>query len=269
MTDSNFSFWHSATFSNDGSKLLFSDEWGGGQQPKCRAVDPIEWGGDAIFNLKSGQMNMAGYYKMPAVQTYNENCVAHNGGLLPIPGRDVMAQGWYQGGVSIFDFTDPKHAFEVAYFDRGPISDSAMVIGGYWCAYWYNGHIYASELARGLDIFDLKASPMISQNEIDAMNLVHLDVLNPQSQPQYVWPAAFPVVKSYLDQLVRNKGLPAARTTAIAASVASAEKATGAARKTALTTLATALDKDAPSASDAAKVKMMAAAVRDLAAATK
>src|SRR5262249_32948792 len=157
----------------------------------------------------------------------------------------VMAQGWYQGGVSIFDFTDIKHPHEIAYFDRGPISDTTSVVGGYWCAYWYNGHIYASELARGIDVFDLKPSEFVSQNEIDAMKLVQLPEFNPQSQPKYVWPAAFPVVKSYLDQIVRDKQLPLLRTTAITTSIAAAEKATGAARATALTNLATALDKDA------------------------
>ncbi|HEY8829371.1 MAG TPA: hypothetical protein VIM83_02100, partial [Candidatus Limnocylindria bacterium] len=144
VADSNFSFWHSATFSNDASKLIFTDEWGGGTQPKCRATDPIDWGADALFTLQNGKLNPAGYFKMPAAQTSTENCVAHNGGLVPVPGRDIMVQGWYQGGVSIFDFTDAAHPKEIAYFDRGPIDASKLVIGGYWAGYYYNGYIYGS-----------------------------------------------------------------------------------------------------------------------------
>ncbi len=133
VADSNFSFWHSATFTNDASKLLFTDEWGGGTQPKCRATDPIDWGADAIFTLTDNTLTHTGYYKMPAAQTEEENCVAHNGNLVPVPGRDIMVQGWYQGGVSVFDFTDPAHPKEIAYFDRGPIDSTKLVLGGYWC----------------------------------------------------------------------------------------------------------------------------------------
>src|SRR5437762_5470058 len=154
VADSNFSYWHSATFNNDGTKLLFSDEWGGGGQPKCRATDKPEWGADAIFTVANGTMTFQSYYKMPAPQTPFENCVAHNGSLIPIPGRDVMVQGWYQGGISVFDWTDPAHPKEIAFFDRGPVDSTKLASGGSWSAYWYNGYIYHFDITRGLDIFD-------------------------------------------------------------------------------------------------------------------
>lgn len=264
VADSNFSFWHSATFSNDASKLLYTDEWGGGTQPKCRATDPIDWGADAIFTLRNGKLNHVGYFKMPAAQTETENCVAHNGGLIPVPGRDIMVQGWYQGGVSVFDFTNPAHPKEIAYFDRGPIDASKLVIGGYWAGYYYNGYIYGSEIARGLDVFKLTPTADLTQNEIDAANLVRFNSLNPQMQPKLVWPAAFPVARAYVDQLVRDNGLPASRTTAITNALRSAEKLSGTARAAALKTLAGQLDRDASGASDAARVRALATVVRGL-----
>jgi hypothetical protein len=263
--DGNFAFWHSATFNNAGTKVLFTDEWGGGTQPKCRFDDPIDWGGDAIFTLDNRHLTQGAYFKMPAAQTKEENCVAHNGSLVPVPGRDIMVQGWYQGGIDVIDFTDAHHPYEIAYFDRGPVDATKMVTAGFWAGYWYNGHIVGSEIARGLDIFDLTPSKYLSQNEIDAAKLVHLDQFNPQSQPKIVWPAAFPVVRSYLDQLVRGSGLAASRTSAIATELNAAEQATGAARRTALTSIATQLDADVSGAADAARVQAMAAAVRDLA----
>jgi hypothetical protein len=263
--DTNFAFWHSATFNNDGSKVLFTDEWGGGTQPKCRADDPIDWGGDAIFTLSNDHLTQGAYFKMPAAQTKEENCVAHNGSLIPVPGRDLMVQGWYQGGLDVIDFTDPRHPYEVAYFDRGPVDASKMVTAGYWAGYWYNGHIIGSEIARGLDIFELQPNKYLSQNEIDAAKLVHLDQFNPQSQVKFTWPAAFPVVRSYLDQLVRGNGLASSRTSAIASQLNAAEAASGAARRDALNAIAAQLDADAGSAADAARVRKMAGAVRDLA----
>ena len=275
--DSNFAFWHSATFNNDGSKVIFTDEWGGGTSPRCRVIDPLNWGGDAIFTIKDRKLIQGAYFKMPAAQTEQENCVAHNGSLVPVPGRDIMVQGWYQGGVDVFDFTDPMHPHEIAYFDRGPIpnhperpdsSTTAIVTGGFWAGYWYNGHIIASEIARGIDIFELTPSEWLSQNEIDAAKLVKWDQFNPQMQPKIVWPAAFPVVRSYLDQLVRGDGLATARTSAIAKELNSAEKLRGVGRASALAKLAGQLDKDASGAADGARVKAMAAAVRDLAKAS-
>ena len=263
--DTNFAFWHSATFNNDGTKVLFTDEWGGGTLPKCRADDPIDWGGDAIFTLTNDHLTQRAYFKMPAAQTKTENCVAHNGSLIPIPGRDIMVQGWYQGGLDVIDFTDPNHPYEVAYFDRGPVDANSLVTAGYWAGYWYNGHIIGSEIARGLDIFELVPNKYLSQNEIDAAKLVHFDQFNPQSQPKIVWPAAFPVVRSYLDQLVRGNGLASSRTSAIASQLTAAEGMNGAARRDALNALATQLDADASGAADAARVRKMAGAVRDLA----
>jgi len=264
VADSNFSFWHSATFNNDATSLLYTDEWGGGTQPKCRATDPIDWGADAIFTLRNRKLNHVGYFKMPAAQTSTENCVAHNGGLIPVPGRDIMVQGWYQGGVSVFDFTNPAHPKEIAYFDRGPIDASKLVIGGYWAGYYYNGYIYGSEIARGLDVFKLTPTADLTQNEIDAANLVRFDRYNPQSQPKLVWPAAFPVARAYVDQLVRDNGLPAARTTAIMTALKSAERMRGAKRTAALKTLAGELDHDASGASDATRVHALAAVVKRL-----
>ena len=263
--DTNFAFWHSATFNNDGTKVLFTDEWGGGTQAKCRFDDPIDWGADAIFTLRDGRLTQAAYFKMPAAQTREENCVAHNGSLVPVPGRDLMAQGWYQGGLDVIDFTDANHPYEVAYFDRGPVDSAHMVTAGHWAAYWYNGHIIASEIARGLDILELVPNEYLSQNEIDAAKLVRFDTFNPQLQPKIVWPAAFPVVRSYLDQLVRGGGLSVSRTSAIGAQLAAAEALSGSARRAALTSLAAQVDGDVAGASDGARVRAMAAAIRDLA----
>ena len=262
--DSNFSFWHSATFNNDGTKILFTDEWGGGTQPRCRSSDKYEWGADAIFALVDGKMTFQSYYKMPAVQTPNENCVAHNGTLIPVPGRDIMAQAWYQGGVSVFDWTDAAHPKEIAYYDMGPMDSTKMVMGGYWSTYWYNGYIVASEISRGLDIFQLKPSALLSKNEIDAAKLVHFDYFNAQDQPKFTWPASFVVARAYLDQLVRGNGVSSEVSSAIARDLASAEKADGTERKAALMRLANQLDTDAGAAADSRKVRAMATAVRAL-----
>jgi hypothetical protein len=267
VTDTNFAAWHSVTFSNDGSKILFSDEWGGGVQPRCRPSDNVKWGADAIYTLAAnGDMAFKSYYKLPAPQTAFENCVAHNGSLIPIPGRDVMVQGWYQGGLSVFDWTDPSHPKEIAYFDRGPMDTTKLVLSGYWSVYWYNGLIIGSEITRGLDMFELKPSAFLSQNEIDAAKSVRFRWLNVQDQPRLVWPAIFAVPRSYLDQLARDNGLPADRRAAIAHALDAAEKQTGATRGAALTQLATQLDADAQTSTDAPRVTAMAAAVRRLAA---
>jgi hypothetical protein len=265
VADSNFSFWHSATFNNDGTKLLFSDEWGGGSQPRCRATDKPEWGADAIFTLNHDSMAFKSYYKLPAPQTQFENCVAHNGSLIPIPGRDVMVQAWYQGGISVFDWTDPAHPKEIAFFDRGPIDSTKMVGGGSWSAYWYNGFIYSSEIARGLDVFELLPSPQISKNEIDAAKSVHLDYLNVQDQQKLVWPKTFSLARAYVDQLERNNGLPAARIAAIRSELDRAERNSGQPRQELLTQLASQVAGEGRSAGDQAKVQTLAGAIRDLA----
>ena len=211
VVDKSFSYWHSATFNNRGTKVLFTDEWGGGTRPRCRASDPPTWGGDAIFDLVDRRFRFGAYYKLPAPQTEQENCVAHNGSLIPVPGRDIMAQAWYQGGISVFDFTDTTKPFEIAFFDRGPIDATRLMTGGFWSAYWYNGNIYASELARGIDVFRLTPSEHLSQNEIAAAVLVHAEAFNPQHQSRIAWPASPLVANAYLDQLARGKVIPAPR----------------------------------------------------------
>jgi hypothetical protein len=225
VNDPNYSYWHSASFSNDGSKVVFTDEWGGGLGARCRPNDPSKWGADAIFHLKDQKLTFANYYKLPAAQGDTENCVAHNGSLVPVPGRDIEVQAWYQGGISIMDFTDPAKPFEIAYFDRGPIDPKMLVLGGDWSAYWYNGNIYASEIARGLDIFELTPTKFLTQNEIDAAKAVQTSELNVQNQQKIEWPANLVVAKAYLDQLSRSQGLPSGKISKLQKAIQNAEKA--------------------------------------------
>jgi hypothetical protein len=262
--DINMSFWHSATFSNDGSKILFSDEWGGGSQPRCRDTDKLEWGANALFTIADRKMQFKSYYKMPAPQTSFENCVAHNGSLIPIPGREVMVQGWYQGGISVFDWTDVANPKEIAYFDRGPVDSTRLISGGSWSVYWYNGLIVSSEIARGLDIFELVPNGLISQNELDAAKTVTFDFLNAQEQRKMVWPPSFAKARAFLDQLERGNGLASARITAVRSELASAEKLTGDSRRQALDRLSSQLAQDASSAGDRARARMLADAVKEL-----
>ncbi len=267
VADSNFSYWHSATFNNAGTRVLFSDEWGGGGAPKCRASDPKEWGADAIFTIgKDRALSFDGYYKMPAAQTAQENCVAHNGSLIPVPGRDIMVQAWYQGGISVFDWTQPGKPVEIAFHDRGPISAEKMEMGGSWSVYWYNGVIVSSEIARGLDIFELTPSAALTANEIAAAKTVKLDYLNAQGQPQFVWPPSFHKARAFVDQLERSGGLGPVRLQAVRNSLARAEKARGAARTGALRAIAQSLGADIDRSSDAEKVRMLRDAVRELVA---
>jgi len=262
--DANMAFWHSATFSNDGKKVLFSDEWGGGTQPRCRPTDKLEWGANALFTIENGKLVFHSYYKMPAPQTATENCVAHNGSLIPIPGRDVMVQGFYQGGLTVFDWTDPKRPKEIAFFDRGPVSAERLITGGYWSTYWYNGVIVGSEIERGLDVFELVPNPLISQNEIDAAKTVKMNYYNTQDQQKFVWPPSFALAKAYVDQLERSNGLTAAKIQSTRTALAAAERASGAQRTTALNQLATQLNGDVVGSSDQAKVRMLISAVTDL-----
>jgi hypothetical protein len=262
VTDPNYAFWHSANFSNDGTKVLFTDEWGGGGQPRCRATDPMNWGADAIFRLNKGKLTLASYYKMPAPQTELENCVAHNGSLIPIPGRDVEVQSWYQGGVSIVDFTDVEHPFEVGYFDRGPVDGVKRAMGGQWSTYWYNGYIYGSEIARGVDVFKLVPNKYLTQNEIDAANQVHFGELNVQNQPKISWPANYVVAKAYLDQLARGSSVNPARLAGLNAAIAKAEASNSNPKDVAkLRSMAAGLDKDASAAktpADANRLRALA-----------
>jgi len=215
VVDKNFAYWHSATFNNNGTKVVFTDEWGGGVRPRCRASDPPNWGADAIFDIVEKKLQYRGYFKMPAAQTEQENCVAHNGSIVPVPGRDIMVQGWYQGGVSMFDFSDSAHPVEIAYFDRGPVDPKQLILGGFWAAYWYNGFVYGSEISRGLDIFRLTPTEHLSQNEIEAATLMRLDEFNPQMQTHFTYPDVAIVAKAYVDQLLRSKVLPADRAKAL------------------------------------------------------
>jgi hypothetical protein len=224
VSDPNYSYWHSASFSNDGSKVVFTDEWGGGLGARCRPNDPNKWGADAIFRLKDDKLSFANYYKLPAAQGDTENCVAHNGSLIPVPGRDVQVQAWYQGGVSVMDFTDPANPFEIAYFDRGPIDPKTLILGGDWSAYWYNGYIYSSEIARGLDVFQLTPTKFLTQNEIDAAKTVLVADLNVQNQQKIEWPAKLVVAKAYVDQLSRSQALPSRRIAELQKAITNAEK---------------------------------------------
>ncbi len=224
VVDPGFAYWHSATFNNDGTKVIFTDEWGGGMRPRCRASDPRHWGADAIFEVVDGKLEFGGYFKIPAPQTENENCVAHNGSLIPVPGRDIMVQAWYQGGVSVFDFTDASNPTEIAFFDRGPIDSTQLMMGGHWSAYWYGGHIYATEIARGLDVLKLVPSEYLTQNEIDAASLVTQEVFNPQQQKMIEWPAVPVVAHAYLDQLDRAEGLAPGSARPLRAALDAAEK---------------------------------------------
>ncbi len=266
ISDPNFAYWHSAVFSNDGTKVIFTDEWGGGGMPKCLASDPRTWGADAIFELTSDhRLHLAGYYKLPAEQTPFENCVAHNGSLIPVPGRDILVQAWYQGGLSVVDFTDAAHPHEIAYFDRGPVNGSRLVQGGQWSAYWYDGHIYGSEIARGLDVLELRPSEWLSQNEIDAAKLVQIETSNPSDQQRVAWPASFIVARAYLDQLGRDNGLPASELTRTATALDAAEQLDGASRRHALQRLAQAISRDAHSAGDPARCRLLAGTLQAMA----
>jgi hypothetical protein len=262
VNDPNYSYWHSASFSNDGTKVVFTDEWGGGLGARCRPNDPNKWGADAIFRLKDDKLNFASYYKMPAAQGDSENCVAHNGSLIPVPGRDIEVQAWYQGGISIVDFTDVEHPFEIGYFDRGPIDPKMLVLGGDWSAYWYNGYIYGSEIARGLDVFELTPSKFLTQNEIDAAKTVRVSELNVQNQQKIEWPAQLVVAKAYVDQLSRSQALPADQITALQKAIQGAESSHMSKSKLAkLKRMAPSLEKSAVTATkpaDAARLNALA-----------
>ncbi len=275
VIDPNFAFFHSATFNNDGTKVIFTDEWGGGTAPRCRDTDRPEWGANAIFDIVDRRMRHASYYKIAAPQTPQENCVAHNGSLVPVPGRDIKVQGWYQGGVSVFDFTDSANPVEIAFFDRGPIDADQFVIGGHWSAYWYNGYIYASEMARGLDVFQLTSSELLSQNEIDAARLVRFEKFNAQHQPRITWPAHPTVARAYVDQLVRTGGIQRSRAERVRDDLNRLERATNAQTRRAaaarLDAVAAQLDADLRLAErgnrtmDVTRLRALAATVRELA----
>ena len=263
VNDPNYAYWHSASFSNDGTKVVFTDEWGGGLGARCRPTDPMVWGADAIFKLQDDKLSFVSYYKLPAAQGDTENCVAHNGSLIPVPGRDIEVQAWYQGGVSVMDFTDPSHPYEIAYYDRGPISPTSLVLGGDWSAYWYNGYIYGSEIARGLDVFELTPSKYLTKNEIAAAKSVRVSELNVQNQQKIEWPNKTAVAKAYLDQLARSQALSSARISELRNVIAKIEKSNGSDRDSAkLKEMTSWLEETANSAknsSDAARLRGLSA----------
>ena len=212
VSDTGFAYWHSATFNNEGTKVLFTDEWGGGGRARCRAWDPLNWGADAIYDIIDEKLEFRSHYKMPAPQLETENCVAHNGSIVPVPGRDIFVQAWYQGGISVIDFTDSLNPIEIAYFDRGPIMEDELITGGYWSVYYYEGVIYGTEITRGLDILKLTPSEYLSENEIAAAALAypmigHRRAFNPQQQMPMGWPATPEVARAYIDQLVRDEAI--------------------------------------------------------------
>jgi hypothetical protein len=270
VVDKNFAYWHSATFNNSGTKVVFTDEWGGGTRPRCRATDQPTWGADAIFDIVDRKLKFAGYFKMPAPQTEQENCVAHNGSLIPVPGRDIMVQAWYQGGVSVFDFTDSAHPVEIAFFDRGPLDAKELITGGFWSTYWYNGYIYGTEIARGLDVFRLTPGEHLSQNEIEAAMEWRATEFNPQQQPRVAWPSSSVVARAYVDQLNRSTGIQAERARAVTTALERADKIRSAKDKDAaaareqLESLASQLEGDAGAASgaNAARLRSLAATLK-------
>lgn len=264
VNDKNYAYWHSASFSNDGKKVVFTDEWGGGMGARCRATDPTVWGANAIFNLEGGKLKFANYYKLPAAQGDTENCVAHNGSLIPVPGRDIKVQAWYQGGISIMDFTDPANPMEIAAFDRGPVDANMLLLAGSWSAYWYNGNIYSSEIARGLDVFELTPTRYLSQNEIDAAKSVRESVLNVQSQKRTVAPKTLVVAKAYIDQLERAKAISAEDIAKLRGGIqaAEADKAKASALKSMAANVDT-LAASAKNASDATRLRSIAEIFRN------
>jgi hypothetical protein len=224
VVDDGFAYWHSATFNNDGSKVIFTDEWGGGGRPRCRAYDKMNWGADAIYDIVDGKLEYRGTFKLPAPQVDEENCVAHNGSIIPVPGRDIFVQSWYQGGISLIDFTDSANPVEIGYFDRGPIDAEQMVAGGFWSSYWYHGKIYGTEIVRGLDVLALLPSEYLSENEIAAALLADQgERFNPQQQFAVTWPADPVVARAYMDQLERDDALSDSMAAELAAALGQAE----------------------------------------------
>ena len=266
VVDQNFAYWHSATFNNDGTKVVFTDEWGGGGRPRCLATDLPSWGANALFDIVDGEFVFRSYYKMPGAQSELENCVAHNGSLIPVPGRDIMVQSWYQGGVSAFDFTDTANPVEIAFFDRGPINADAMIMGGYWSSYWYNGYVYGAEISRGVDVFQLTPSEHLSANEIAAAEQVELGEFNAQNQRLITWEPTTTVARAYVDQLARQNGIRVAHISTLDASL---ERLDNGRSDTAfldeLDELATQLDSDASALpASAARLHSLAATLRSL-----
>lgn len=223
MSDPNMAYWHAAIFNNDGNKILFTDEWGGGLGARCRAEDPETWGANVIADITENGLEGRAYFKIPNTQSETENCVAHNGSLVPVPGRDILVQGWYSGGISVIDFTDSNNPYEIAFFDRGPLDAEELYLGGNWAAYWHNGLVYAPEIVRGLDIFRLLPSEHLSENEIAAAELVRFQESNTQTQMRFEWPDEPVVALAYVDQLARSGALNDAMAGTVRDAVTSGE----------------------------------------------
>jgi len=268
VVDEGFAYWHSATFSNDGSKLIFTDEWGGGSRARCRAYDPLDWGADAIYDIVDGQLEFRSHFKMPAPQVEEENCVAHNGSIVPVPGRDIFVQAWYQGGISLIDFTDSANPVEIGYFDRGPLDGERLIFGGYWSAYWYNGKIYGTETMRGLDVLALVPSEYLSENEVAAAALADQgERFNPQQQFPVTWPADPVVARAYVDQLVRSNSLSDALVADLTAALDQAENGARDKKLVAkLKSLAKALDDDGGDATTTKRLAGLAGTLSGIAA---
>ena len=264
VADSNFSYWHSAVFSNDARSVIFIDEWGSGSSAKCRESDPREWGADAIYSLRGTRMVARSYYKLPVAQGQFENCTAHNGNIVPIPGRDVMVQSWFQGGVSVFDFTDAAHPVEIAFFDRGPMDSTRLVNGGSWSAYWYNGAIYSSEKVRGLDVLELLPSGWLSQNELDAAKTAKVSELNAQVQAAIEWPPSVALANAWIDQLERAEPVRAGLLAELRRELAAASRATGG-RQARYAALAARVEREVGTSPGAQKARVLASTLRALA----
>jgi hypothetical protein len=263
VNDQNYAYWHSASFSNDGKTIVFTDEWGGGMAPRCRENDPSVWGANALFTLKDRKLVFENYYKIPAAQGDTENCVAHNGSLVPVPGRDIKVQAWYQGGISVMDFTDPKNPIEIAYFDRGPVDPENLVLGGYWSTYWHNGYIYGAEIIRGLDVLELTPTEFLSQNEINAAKEVMFGEVNVQTQERIVWSKTLTVASAYVDQLERSKAMSAEKISALRGAIANAERSKlNKASRAALASMADSLG-TAKTAVDATRMKALAEVLKN------
>ena len=263
VVDPSFAYWHSATFNNDGTKVIFTDEWGGGARPRCRSFDPKEWGADAIFDIVDRKMQFRSYFKMPAPQTELENCVAHNGSLVPVPGRDILVQAWYQGGISVIDFTDSSNPVEIAFFDRGPIDANEFTMGGYWSAYWHKGYVYGTEIARGLDVLKLLPSEFLTQDEIAAASLVAPYTFNAQQQRRIDWPAHPVIARAYLDQLARSDTIAAnqaAALTDVLEQILAVEPGNGASVAAALDTMVAQLTRHSATASGQNQARLRALA---------
>jgi len=228
VADPLYAYWHGATFSNDGKTVIFTDEWGGGVQPRCRAIDDLKWGGNSIYDIVNGKLVFRSYYKLPVAQTLQENCVSHIPSLVPVPGRDIFVQAWYQGGASLVDFSDSSKPVEIGYFDRGPVSGSSLVFGGFWSTYWYNGETYGSELARNFDVLGLTPTENLSANEIAAARELQVGRLNVQHQDRIRWQPSFAVVRSFVDQLARSGDIDSATLGEVNAAIDRAESLAGA-----------------------------------------